>query len=138
MLKLDAIVNTQQIFENSPSKAATHYHLARHSYLSLTEEGRLYIWCSVNEAWIETQSPLHEERLVLNLRALASAGVSFAGLHPCARCHSTTHNHIMVGRDGCVVLNCLSCGSVINVWRDIWEGVQKGAQPYTHVESRLS
>ncbi|CAH1544451.1 hypothetical protein THF5H11_490001 [Vibrio jasicida] len=39
----------------------------------------------------------------------------------------------MVGRDGSVVLNCLSCGSVINVWRDIWEGVQKGAQPYTHV-----
>ncbi|WP_341666046.1 hypothetical protein [Vibrio sp.] len=98
----------------------------------------MYIWCSVNEAWIETQSPVHEEGLVLNLRALASAGVSFTGLHPCARCHSTTHNHIMVGRDGSVVLNCLSCGSVINVWRDIWEGVQKGVQPYTHVESRLS
>lgn len=135
MLKLDAIVNTKEIYENAPSRVATHYHLTRKCYLSLTEERRLYAWCSVNKEWILTLSPLHEEGVVLDLNSLSRVGFSFAGLYPCFRCPTTTHNHIMIGTDGSVVLNCLKCGSSLPVWRDIWEGIKQGVQSYSSVSS---
>lgn len=134
MSKLDAIINILQIRENVPSQVATHYHLERKCYLSLDRDGKLYAWCYVNNAWIETTASLHEETLVLNFALLDKTGFCFAGFHACPRCHSEIHSHIMIGRDGCVVLNCLSCGSSINVWSDIWEGIKKGAKPYSDVE----
>ncbi len=134
MSKLDAIINILQIRENAPSEVTTHYHLERKCYLSLDSDGKLYTWCDVNNAWIETTTPLNEEALVLNFALLDKTGLCFAGAHTCPRCHSDTHSHIMIGRDGSVVLNCLSCSSSINVWSDIWEGIKKGVKPYSDVE----
>ncbi|MGF1894027.1 hypothetical protein L4D18_21640 [Vibrio campbellii] len=133
MLKLDAIVNTKEICENAPSTVTTHFHLTRKCYLLLSESGRLYFWNDDKKEWIFTPSPLHEEGLVLDLNSLSRAGFSFAGLYPCSRCPTTTHNHILIGNDGSVVLNCLKCGSSLPVWRDIWESIKQGVQSYSSV-----
>ncbi|HBC3902227.1 hypothetical protein [Vibrio harveyi] len=134
MSKLDAIINILQIRENAPSEVTTHYHLERKCYLSLDSDGKLYVWCDTNNAWIETTTPLHEEALVLNFALLDSTGFSFAGFHACSCCHTPTNSHVLIGSDGQVVMSCFDCGRTIPVWPEIWEGLKKGVKSYSDVE----
>ncbi|EGQ7796014.1 hypothetical protein I6Y99_005107 [Vibrio parahaemolyticus] len=134
MSKLDAIINILQIRENAPSEVTTHYHLTRKCYLSLDGDGRLYMWCGVNNEWIETKTALHEEALVLNFALLDKTGFCFAGFHACSRCHTPTNSHVLIGRDGQVVMSCFDCGRTIPVWPEIWKGIKKGVKSYSDVE----
>ncbi len=134
MSKLDAIINILQIRENAPSEVTTHYHLTRKCYLSLDGDGRLYMWCGVNNEWIETKTALHEEALVLNFALLDKTGFCFAGFHACSRCHTATNSHVLIGRDGQVVMSCFDCGRSIDVWPEVWEGIKQDVKPYTNVE----
>lgn len=134
MSQLDAIINILQIRENAPSELATHYHLERKCYLSLGSDEKLYVWCDTNNTWIKAKNALHEEALVLNFALLDSTGFCFAGFHACSCCHTSRNSHVLIGRDGQVVMSCFDCGRTIQVWPAIWEGIKKGVKSYSDVE----
>ncbi|WP_322805381.1 hypothetical protein SO574_23385 (plasmid) [Vibrio alfacsensis] len=126
----DMIINVKQLLEHAPSSVATHYHLGLYCYLSVTED-KTYAWCSVNEEWIETIRPLQNDALVIEFETIKSDGFCRVGLIPCNHCNTETENHLMMGLEGEVSLECERCGMGIEIYSEIWASIKKIVKPYS-------
>ncbi|AUW07612.1 hypothetical protein [Vibrio campbellii] len=126
----DLLINVKQLLEHAPSSVATHYHLGLCCYLSVTEE-QTYAWCSVNEEWIESIRPLQHDALVIEFETIKSDGFCRVGLIPCHHCDTETENHLMIGLEGDVSLECERCGLGIEIYSEVWAPIKKAIKPYS-------
>lgn len=97
--------NFDFIFANRPSKVTTDYHLKLGAYLS-ESCGITYIWCDVNEAWIESTLSVEEE-VTFNFESMESCGFSTIGNTSCTCGNSASVN---LTRNATFTQSCDSCG----------------------------
>lgn len=92
------------IFESKPSKLTTHYHMKLGAYLSFAYDD-VYIWCCVNEAWIESSIDI-QDALTFNFEEMTSNGLSCIGKSLCICGGDALIN---LSRSGVFTAECKSC-----------------------------